>query len=111
MLHSRIADNFLKSYNKKTSQRLKVCDAFIVFFILNALIQFVYCMMVGSFPFNAYLAGLFSNIGMFVLTVALRMQSASDNQPQFRGVTPESSFWDFCLCAVLLLFTAVHYMG
>lgn len=30
--------------------------------------QFVYCMMVGSFPFNSFLAGFMCSVGCFVLT-------------------------------------------
>lgn len=40
--------------------------------------QFVYCMLVGSFPFNSFLAGFSSTVGAFVLTGKLspRMQAA-----------------------------------
>ncbi|KAJ9447752.1 Dolichyl-diphosphooligosaccharide--protein glycosyltransferase subunit DAD1 [Diplonema papillatum] len=102
---------FKKSYNDSTSHKLKVCDAFIVFFALNCFILFLYRGLVGSFPFNAYLGGLFSNMGMLIFTVCLRMQAAPANEPQFQGVTHESSFCDYSLCAVLLLFTSVHFMG
>lgn len=30
--------------------------------------QFVYCMLVGTFPFNSFLAGFSSTVGAFVLT-------------------------------------------
>eukprot|EP01059_Diplonema_ambulator_P020418 TRINITY_DN34201_c0_g1_i1.p1 TRINITY_DN34201_c0_g1~~TRINITY_DN34201_c0_g1_i1.p1 ORF type:complete len:115 (+),score=25.54 TRINITY_DN34201_c0_g1_i1:59-403(+) len=102
---------FVNSYNEKTSSRLKICDAFITYFFLNCLILFSYCILVGSFPFNAYLGGLFSNLGMLVFTVALRMQSAPANTPQFQGICVENAFCDYSLCAVLLLFTSVHFMG
>eukprot|EP01060_Flectonema_neradi_P012026 TRINITY_DN1894_c0_g1_i1.p1 TRINITY_DN1894_c0_g1~~TRINITY_DN1894_c0_g1_i1.p1 ORF type:complete len:114 (+),score=23.46 TRINITY_DN1894_c0_g1_i1:46-387(+) len=102
---------FKKSYDANTSQTLRVCDAFIVFFLLNCLVLFAYCNIVGSFPFNAYLGGLFANLGMLIFTVSLRMQAAPANKPQFRECTIQSSFCDYCLCSILLLFTAVHFMG
>eukprot|EP01064_Diplonema_japonicum_P032855 TRINITY_DN629_c1_g3_i5.p1 TRINITY_DN629_c1_g3~~TRINITY_DN629_c1_g3_i5.p1 ORF type:complete len:116 (+),score=23.86 TRINITY_DN629_c1_g3_i5:44-391(+) len=102
---------FKKSYDEKTSPRLKICDAFITFFLLNALLLFAYCVLVGSFPFNAYLGGLFANLGMLIFTVSLRMQAAPANTPQFQGISIENSFCDYSLCAVLLLFTSVHFMG
>eukprot|EP01061_Rhynchopus_euleeides_P000557 TRINITY_DN10393_c0_g1_i1.p1 TRINITY_DN10393_c0_g1~~TRINITY_DN10393_c0_g1_i1.p1 ORF type:complete len:116 (+),score=53.12 TRINITY_DN10393_c0_g1_i1:182-529(+) len=106
-----ILSGFIGSYQKNTSQRLKICDAFIVFFLLNALTIFLYCVLIGSYPFNAYLSGLFANVGMAVFTVCLRMQAAPANKPQFRCSSVESSFSDYCLCSVLLLLTAVHFMG
>lgn len=47
---------------------MQVLDAFSACALLTALIQFVYALLVGSFPFNAFLAGFFCCIGSFVLT-------------------------------------------
>ena len=46
-----------KSYNVETSPRLKLIDAFLVFIMLTGIAQFVYCILVTNFPFNAFLAG------------------------------------------------------
>ena len=35
---------------------------------VSAELQFVYLLLVGSFPFNSFLAGFFSCVGFFVLT-------------------------------------------
>jgi len=48
------------AYLNTTSSRLKFVDAFLVFLILSGVIQFVYCVLVTSFPFNAFLAGCVS---------------------------------------------------
>ena len=45
------------AYLDTTHTRLKFIDAFLVFLILSGVIQFVYCVLVTSFPFNAFLAG------------------------------------------------------
>src|SRR6266481_5914607 len=45
------------AYLKTTPSRLKFIDAFLVFLVLSGVIQFVYCVLVTSFPFNAFLAG------------------------------------------------------
>ena len=45
------------AYLDATSSRLKFIDAFLVFLILSGVAQFVYCVLVTSFPFNAFLAG------------------------------------------------------
>eukprot|EP01027_Heterolobosea_sp_BB2_P001320 GEZU01002021.1.p1 GENE.GEZU01002021.1~~GEZU01002021.1.p1 ORF type:complete len:137 (-),score=9.38 GEZU01002021.1:93-464(-) len=62
-----IASEFFKQYNK-TPRRLKVIDVFLVYILLTGIIQFVYCALVGTFPFNSFLAGFISCIGLFVLT-------------------------------------------
>ena len=45
------------AYLDATPSRLKFIDAFLVFLILSGVAQFVYCVLVTSFPFNAFLAG------------------------------------------------------
>ena len=45
------------SYNVETSPRLKLIDAFLVFIMLSGVAQFLYCILVTNFPFNAFLAG------------------------------------------------------
>jgi len=42
---------------QNTSDRLKFIDAFLVFIMLSGIMQFVYCVFVTNFPFNAFLAG------------------------------------------------------
>lgn len=45
------------AYSKETPARLKLIDAFLVFLMLSGAIQFLYCILVSNFPFNAFLAG------------------------------------------------------
>lgn len=45
------------AYLNTTPSRLKLVDSFLVFLVLSGVIQFVYCVLVTSFPFNAFLAG------------------------------------------------------
>ena len=45
------------TYLDATPSRLKLIDAFLVFLVLSGVAQFVYCVLVTSFPFNAFLAG------------------------------------------------------
>ena len=46
-----------KAYYETTSPRLKTIDAFLVFLVLSGIVQFLYCILVTNFPFNAFLAG------------------------------------------------------
>lgn len=49
--------SLLKAYNETTSPRLKLIDAFLVFLMVSGVLQFLYCILVTNFPFNAFLAG------------------------------------------------------
>jgi oligosaccharyltransferase complex subunit epsilon len=46
-----------KAYNDSTSDRLKFIDAFLVFLMLSGIVQFAYCVLVTTFPYNAFLSG------------------------------------------------------
>jgi DAD family len=50
-------DTLWNAYLNTTPSRLKFIDAFLVFLVLSGVVQFVYCVLVTSFPFNAFLAG------------------------------------------------------
>lgn len=40
-------------------------------------------------PFNAFLAGFAADVGQFVLTASLRMQTNPQNQKEFETISPE----------------------
>lgn len=40
-------------------------------------------------PFNAFLAGFSADVGQFVLTASLRMQTNPANQKEFATISPE----------------------
>lgn len=42
-------------------------DAYLVFVLITGIAQFAYCLLVGTFPYNAFLAGFASSVGSFVL--------------------------------------------
>ena len=49
--------SLINSYNTTTSPRLKLIDAFLVFIMFTGIVQFLYCVLVTNYPFNAFLAG------------------------------------------------------
>ncbi len=76
-----------RSYCANTDSLLKMIDCFLIYFLAVRLhwnpplifcladceyqvaaFQGVYCVVFGSYPFNAFLAGFMSSIGMFILT-------------------------------------------
>ena len=54
-------------YQTSTPKKLKLIDAYLVYVLLTGIIQFVYCLLVGTFPFNSFLSGFISTVGCFVL--------------------------------------------
>jgi len=100
-----------KAYNDQTSDRLKFIDAFLVFIILSGVLQFLYCILVTDFPFNAFLAGFSSSVGQFVLTASLRSQVNPENRTEFKEVSPERAFADFVMGSIVLHFFVFNFLG
>ena len=59
------------TYSERTSTRLKLVDAFLLFVLVTGIVQFVYCILVGTFPYNSFLSGFISTVGTFVLAGTL----------------------------------------
>ena len=59
--------NLLKSYSASTPQSLKILDAYMLFMMLTGITQFAYVLLVGTYPYNAFLAGFVSCVGAFCL--------------------------------------------
>eukprot|EP00890_Picochlorum_soloecismus_P001755 jgi/Picsp_1/2580/NSC_00811-R1_dolichyl-diphosphooligosaccharide--protein glycosyltransferase subunit dad1 len=92
----------------KTPIKIKVLDAFAATALTTALLQFLYALLVGSFPFNAFLAGFFSCIGSFVLTLCLRLQIS---EGYVASKSQERAFVDYVLAMTTLFLAAWCYIG
>lgn len=58
---------FYDEYVNNTPKKLKLIDAYLLYIVLTGVTQFVYCCLVGTFPFNSFLSGFISTISCFVL--------------------------------------------
>lgn len=58
---------FYDDYTNNTPKKLKMIDAYLFYIVLTGVIQFLYCCLVGSFPFNSFLSGFISTVSCFVL--------------------------------------------
>ncbi|WPK23918.1 hypothetical protein PUMCH_001168 [Australozyma saopauloensis] len=107
------------NYLKALTPRLKLIDSFLVFLVALGVLQFVYVLLVGNFPFNAFLGGFISCVGQFVLTVSLRMQYALATQSEeskgedspFPTITPERALGDFVFASLVLHFIVFHFIN
>ena len=78
-----------KDYINSLTPRLKLIDIFLTFLVSLGVLQFVYVLIVGNFPFNAFLGGFISCVGQFVLTVSLRLQYNFENNSNNASNTQE----------------------
>ena len=56
-----------EEYQSSTPKKLKLIDAYLVYVLLTGIVQFAYCLLVGTFPFNSFLSGFISTVGSFIL--------------------------------------------
>ena len=105
------AQLFWTAYKKETPNSLKLIDVYLAYIMITGILQFVYMLMAGTFPYNAFLAGFISTVGSFVLAgnlvsrywseqtgdlrtffiypVNLRIQTNPQNKDTFSTITPE----------------------
>merc|ERR1711961_26903 len=95
-----VLSKLYEKYNDKTPSRLKIIDGFLLYVLLTGVVQFLYCCLVGTFPFNAFLSGFISSVASFVLGVCLRLQVNPANKSQFSSISPERGFADFIFAHV-----------
>lgn len=103
------------AYNAKTPKRVKVIDAYLMYVLITGIVQFVYMLLVASFPFNSFLAAFLSCVAVFVLTVSLRMQvnPTSRNKVDncWTHVTPARAYADWLLCNLILHTAVLNFIG
>jgi len=107
----QVVGNLWDHYLKTTPQRTKLIDAFMAFLVVVGALQFLYCILAGNYPFNAFLAGFGSTVGQFVLTASLRMQTTEANKSDFPAISPERAFADYIVCSLILHFFCVNFIN
>ncbi|KAF2831356.1 defender against death DAD protein [Ophiobolus disseminans] len=106
-----ILQGIYDKYVSKTPQRVKLLDAFMAFLVVVGALQFFYVVLVGNFPFNAFLSGFSATVGQFVLTASLRIQTNPENKAEFENISHERAFADFVLGSLLLHFFCVNFIN
>ncbi|KAF4548316.1 Dolichyl-diphosphooligosaccharide--protein glycosyltransferase subunit T2-like protein [Elsinoe fawcettii] len=106
-----IALSIYRKYVDQTPQRTKLVDVFLAFLVVVGVIQFVYCVLFGNFPFNAFLSGFSATVGQFVLTASLRMQTNTENKSEFKSISQERAFADYVFGSVILHFFCVNFIN
>ncbi|GAB1310953.1 oligosaccharyltransferase complex subunit epsilon [Madurella fahalii] len=107
----KIVANVAQHYLDTTPQRTKLLDSFMAFLVVVGGLQFVYCVLAGNYPFNAFLSGFAATVGQFVLTASLRIQTTEANKKDFPEVSPERAFADYVVCSLILHFFCVNFIN
>merc|ERR1712242_223177 len=105
-----ISQKFFGDYKTTTPLKLKCIDAYLTYCFFTGVIQFVYCCLVGTFPFNAFLAGFISCVTSFVLGVNLRLQINPENKSQFAW-NEQRAFADFLFAHFVLHLVVMNFIG
>lgn len=108
---STVIGKFFDDYINHTPKKLKIIDAYLSYIMLTGIVQFVYCCLVGTFPFNSFLSGFISTVSCFVLGVCLRLQVNPQNKSIFQGISPERGFADFIFAHVILHLVVINFIG
>ncbi|EAA29924.2 DAD-domain-containing protein [Neurospora crassa] len=108
---NKVFSNLLRHYQDTTPQRTKLLDAFMAFLVVVGGLQFLYCVLAGNYPFNAFLSGFSATVGQFVLTASLRIQTTEANKSDFPSVSPERAFADYLVCSLILHFFCVNFIN
>ncbi|OJD32841.1 dad family protein [Diplodia corticola] len=106
-----IVNSVWRNYVNKTDQRTKILDTFMVFLVVVGALQFLYCVVGGNFPFNAFLSGFSATVGQFVLTASLRMQTNPENKKEFGSISHERAFADYVFGSFILHFFCVNFIN
>ncbi|PGH35827.1 oligosaccharyltransferase complex subunit epsilon [[Emmonsia] crescens] len=117
-------------YLKQTPKRTLQLDSFMAFLVIVGGVQFVYCMLAGNYPFNAFLSGFSASVGQFVLTASLRMQTShqggkdgkatstsrivskpTNGDLPSNGLSSERAFADYVFGSLILHFFCINFIN
>ncbi|KAK1132425.1 dolichyl-diphosphooligosaccharide--protein glycosyltransferase subunit DAD1 [Acipenser oxyrinchus oxyrinchus] len=105
-----VISRFLSEYSTSTPSKLKLVDAYLLYILLTGAMQFLYCLLVGTFPFNSFLSGFISCVGCFILAVCLSIQVNPNNKGN-SWVSPGRAFADFLLAHTVLHLVVINFIG
>ncbi|PHH75364.1 hypothetical protein CDD82_4475 [Ophiocordyceps australis] len=108
---NQVLQNIVDYYLRETPQRIKLVDVFLFFLVLVGALQFLYCVLAGNYPFNAFLSGFCATVGQFVLTISLRVQTSQTSTKDFPAVSPERAFADYVVCSLILHFFCINFIN
>mmetsp|Transcript_4898 Transcript_4898/g.7406 ORF Transcript_4898/g.7406 Transcript_4898/m.7406 type:complete len:111 (+) Transcript_4898:2-334(+) len=97
-------------YKAVTPLQIRVLDIFLAYVVSIGAIVILYSQLISSFPFNSLLSSLMCCLGVFVLTVSLRLKYMS--KESFPGNSSHVRATEDYICCNMILFLAViNFIG
>ncbi|KAI8910922.1 DAD-1-like protein [Gorgonomyces haynaldii] len=75
--------------------------------MVTGVTQMLYMLIVGQYPYNAFLSSFVTNVGSFCLGANLRIQL----NPENKGVHPQRAFADFVFAQLVLFGFCINFVG
>lgn len=85
-------------------------DSFAMLCLSLFVIQMVYGIALCRDPFNSFIAGTFCSLGMFGMTMALRIQ-LSNHAEEFADRSQKQLMFEYMLGCLIMLFASLLLMG
>ena len=108
----------LKTYAQKSSEKERLIDNFLLFTVFVFLAVVANYIVLGEFPYNAFLGAIFCCLGIFSATLALRvrisrLERKSDGQkktPQNVVSAMKNVFVEYVFIVFVIFSVCVSYM-
>jgi oligosaccharyltransferase complex subunit epsilon len=111
VFESTVAD-FWRKYSQGTPVKIKLVDSFILYLISIIVWQVFYRLVSGTdFPKNTFLSGIFTPLGVIVMTVALRMHIVGEDGKMLRMSQTYRALWEYLAGLVVLFVVAINFLG
>ena len=94
-------------YLDTTHPKLRMLDNLIILCLATFVIQVVYGITFNRDPFNTFIAGVFSSLGLFGLSVSLRIQLSDST---FDGKPRSKLIFEYIIGCLCLFFSAMLLM-
>ena len=94
-------------YLDTTHPKLRMLDNLIILSLATFVIQVVYGITFNRDPFNTFIAGVFSSLGLFGLSVSLRIQLSDST---FDGKPRSKLIFEYIIGCLCLFFSAMLLM-
>ena len=108
----------LNTYAQKSSEKERLIDIFLLFTVFVFLAVVANYIVLGEFPYNAFLGAIFCCLGIFSATLALRLrisrlEKQSDGQkkiPQSVVSAMKNVFVEYVFIVFVIFSVCVSYM-
>lgn len=99
----------LAKYRQETRPRVKLIDNFSLFALFVFAVQMGYGICFSREPFDSFIAGVFCSLGIFAMTVGLRIQLTSESDT-FAGSSKKQYVFEYILGCMIMFFAAFLLM-